>query len=409
MGAISADLQSAFEKFMAERGEGVSAFGSPGPGLDRLVRKEDSLGAIREVPAPQEHTILRDFPFLDVATDDVIFTYLKDMMVDGLSPARAEDSEAELSQNDDLGASQGRASVIDWAEKSKYTASDVTRWRDANRLLQITQGSNVNLSLGDPGNQVAEFNARVARDDQRRQRRLYNRIEWLGQTALWTGGIQYNDGKIKFSVDYGRPAGQQDIVPAGPFWDAGVDHDPIGDLKALDEAHYNTYGVHLTRGITSTKVLDTIWKSSLWNQRFGIVVGGTPSAPLDMNYLTTGFTREACIAAVEAATGIRFEVNDNVYRTRPIGSSVVTNVRFTPEKKMLLLPDPGAMGEINDTELGFGRVLTAPHPEGNFTSGFYEWEQETVDPWMHVRGSGIKAFPVFPVMEYSVVFKPLSG
>jgi hypothetical protein len=68
---------------------------------------------------------------------------------------------------------------------------------------------------------------------------------------------------------------------------------------------------------------------------------------------------------------------------------------------MFFLPGPGDLGDIDDTEIGFAKTLTSPHPEGNWTSGYYEWEDETRDPWMRVRGSGIKAFPVFPYMEYT--------
>jgi hypothetical protein len=46
-------------------------------------------------------------------------------------------------------------------------------------------------------------------------------------------------------------------------------------------------------------------------------------------------------------------------------------------------------------------TLTSPHPEGNWQPGYYEWEDEQRDPWMQVRGTGIKAFPVFPYMEYT--------
>src|SRR5690349_15448799 len=95
---------------------GGSAFASP-IGMDRLVRKEDSLGAIREVPPPTDHIGLTLFPLYEVASDDVIFDYIKGALVDGLTPARAEDAESELSQTDDLTYGSGRASIIDWAEK----------------------------------------------------------------------------------------------------------------------------------------------------------------------------------------------------------------------------------------------------------------------------------------------------
>jgi hypothetical protein len=58
--------------------------------------------------------------------------------------------------------------------------------------------------------------------------------------------------------------------------------------------------------------------------------------------------------------------------------------------------------------LGFGKTLTSPHPEGNWQSGFYEWERETEDPWGTDRGTGIKAFPVFPYMQYTFTMIPIA-
>lgn len=404
---MSAELQTEFAAYMKAKREGKITEFASGLGRDRLVRKEDALGQIREILPPRTHIGLDIAPFLPVDTDDVVFDYIKEFTQDGLTPARAEDAESELSQKDNLPSIQGRASVIDWAEKDKYTASDVTRYRDNLLLSQLTQGAGANLNLNDPGNAVAQFNARVARDDLRRRRRLDNRIEWMIQQGLWTGGIAYNDGKIKFTVTFGRPAGQQD-TPLTVKWDAGTTHDPIADILALKQTHYDTYGVNLRTAITSQKVLNTIWKSSKFTALAG-VVGGTPSSPIDLNYLLPGWDPQFAIAAVERVTGITFRVYDAVYRTRPIGSATVTNVRFSPEKNILFLPDQGELNQISDTELGFGKVLTSPHPEGNWTSGFYEWEEtQEHDPWMTMRGSGIKAFPVFPLLQYSTTVQALT-
>jgi hypothetical protein len=409
--SISTEMEAMMLQFMQQRGlklDGNGQFASPGPGLDRLVRKEDALGTISEIPPPTDHIGLQMFPFLEVDSDDIIFNYLKGGLVDGMTPARAEDAESELSQKDDLTYGQGRASIIDWAEKDKYTASDVTRYRENLRLQQLAEGAGTDLILNSPGNAAAQFQSLIARDEARRSRKLYNRIEWLIQQALWTGGIAYNDGKIKFAVDFQRPAGQQNVQFASGFWDAGTTHDPIGDVLALDQAHYDVYGVHLRSAITSKKVLNTVWRSDRWMARAGIVVGGTPSSPLDLNYINQGWSPEYAIKALEDATGITFSVYDSVYRTRPIGSSTITNTRYSPEKNILFLPDMGELGQIDDTEIGFGRVLTSPHPEANFASGFYEWEDETKDPWMHWRGTGVKAFPIFPHLEYSVTAQALT-
>jgi hypothetical protein len=371
--------------------------------LDRLVRKETSLGAIREMPQPDQHIGLAQIaPFLDVDTDDVIFEYIKGGLQEGLAPARAEDAEAELAQKDELLYGQGRASIIDWSLKDRYSASDVTRYREDLLLQQAAAGVLSQLNYNFVGRTVEDFNRRVARHDALRRRKLDNRLEWLIMSGLSDGQIVYNDGKIKFTVNYGRPAGQHNQAPAGGLWGTTTS-DPIGDLLAVQQTMLDTYGVKPTKGVISTRIVNNLWKSERFLAAVGMpILGGTPNVPLDPNYLgLNGYTPEGALRVVEQATGISFTVYDGFWRSRPIGSQTFTNNRFTPDNQLILLPSEADLGEIDDTEIGFAKTLTAPHPEGNWSSGYYEWEDETKDPWMHVRGSGIKAFPVFPYLEYT--------
>lgn len=372
--------------------------------IDRLVRKEVALGAIRERPVPNDHIGLQIAPWLDVETDDVIFDYIKDGLSEGLAPARAEDAEAELAQKDELLYGQGRAALIDWSLKDRYSASDVTRYREALFIQQQLRGAigGGELPVNFTGRTQADFESRMARHDALRRRKLDNRIEWLIMTALETGAISYNDGKIKFTVNYGRPSDQHNQAPAGGLWGTTTS-DPINDLLAVQQTMFDRYGFKPRRGIISTRILNNIWKSNNFLLALGVpLVGGTPSLPVSPNYLgLAGYTPEGALAVVERATGITFSVYDGFYRTRPIGSQTFTNTRFVSDNKVILLPGDGDLGEIDDTEVGFAKTLTSPHPEGNWSSGFYEWEDESRDPWMHVRGSGVKAFPIFPYMEYT--------
>ncbi len=380
-------------------------------GLDRLVRKEVSLGAIREMQPAEQLIGLQIAPFLDVGTDDVIFEYIKGGLQDGLAPARAEDAEAELAQKDDLYYGSGRAAIVDWSLKDKYTASDVTRYREDLFIQQQVQGTvsaSNGMNLNFTGRAVADFEARVARHDALRKRKLDNRIEWLNTQALENGAIAYNDGKIKFTVNYGRPGDQHNIVPPGGLWNLTT-CDPIGDLLAAQQLCFDRYGVRPMRGILSRRIVNNLWKSSKFLAALGVpVVGGTPNVSLDPNYLgLAGYTPEGALAVVERATGIKFTIYDGVYRTRAIGSQTFVNNRFISDDKVILLPTEEDLGEINDTEIGFAKTLTAPHPEGLWTPGFYEWEDEKKDPWLHVRGSGVKAFPVYPYMEYTFSYDVL--
>jgi hypothetical protein len=245
-----------------------------------------------------------------------------------------------------------------------------------------------------------------ARDEGRRRRDLDNRLEWLVMTALSTGGLSYNDTKVKFTVDYGRPVGQHNQAPAGALYN-GTTHDPIGDFKDVVEFMDTTYGVKITRAVLSQKILNTFVNSDRFIARStGIVVGGTPNVPIDPNYLGGGFGNAAAIAAVEEATGVRMIPYDGFYRSRAVGSTTFVNTRFTPENQVIFLPSEESMAEIED-EIGLGKMLTSPHPEGNWQPGFYEWEKSDSDPWGVDRGTGIKAFPIFPQMELTFTMNVL--
>jgi hypothetical protein len=375
------------------------------PSTDRLIRKEVALGTIRDLEPPLTHIGTRLLaPWLEVPSDDVIFDFAKGL-ADGLAPARAEDAESELAQKDLLFGGTGRASVIDWALKDFYTASDVSRYSEA-ALVQARLGINDVMNLPNLRSQAEDFRSKVARDDALRRRKLDNRIEWMIMTAMSTGAIAYNDGKVKFSVDFGRPAGQHNQAPAGGLWSLTTS-DPIGDILAMQEYMYDLYSVRMRRAITSRKVLNSIMNSDRFIARSGLITQAG-STTVDLNYVMDGWGPTAAQQVVERQTQVTFIEYDSVYRTRPIGSDTFTNNRFFPENTILFLPDPADIAEIDDTPLGFGRTLTSPHPEGNWQPGYYEWEVPQQDPWGVARGTGVKAFPVFPHMDLTFTMAVLA-
>jgi len=367
----------------------------------RLVSKEVALGTIREIEPPTNQIGLQLFPFMEVASDDVIFDYAKGL-TDGMAPARAEDAESELAQKDLLFGGTGRASVVDWAVKDHYSASDVTKYRE-NLLVQGSLGE-LNLPLT-VGNVVNDFQGKVARDDALRRRKLDNRLESMIMESMSTGVLSYDDGKISFAVDYARPAGQQAQAPSGALFSATTS-DPIGEILAVQEFMYDTYGVRITRAIASRKILNSFMNSDRFIARSGLV-NTTGSDPVDLNYVMDGWGPQAAIQVVERATGVTFIEYDSVWRSRDIGSTTQVNNRFFPQNRILFLPDPNDVADIGN-ELGLGRMLTSPHPEGNWQPGFYEWEQDTKDPWGLNRGTGIKAFPVFPHMDLTFTMDVLA-
>lgn len=391
----------------------AAQFATPIP-QDRLVRKEVSLGAIREIIPPTEHIGLKLIaPFMEVATDDVVFQYILGAS-DGLAPARAQDAESELSQYDDLFGTEGRASVMDWAIKDHYSTSDVSSYREwlmIQQQLRDTQNFPLTVASAIDG-----FETKLARDAQRRMRKLNNRLETLIVGALQTGAIAYNDGRVKFNVDFGRPA-TQNVAPgstlpalnqasaftlnsSGWLKNDGTG-DPINDIVGIQNWFYDAYGVRMGRAIASRKILTGLAKSAKFTTRTGLVVGGSPvSSPIDPNYLIDGWGPNAAQDIIQQATGVQFIEYDSIYRTRTPGSTSTTNVRFLPQNMVIFLPSEEDIAQFDDTGIGFAKTLTSPHPAGGWTSGFYEWERDCgVDPWGYDAGTGIKAFPVFLHME----------
>jgi hypothetical protein len=302
----------------------------PALSQDRLVRKEVALGEIREIPPPTTHIGLRQIaPFLDVQSDDVVFSYVSPD-TEGLAPARAEDAESEMATKEDFFGT-GRASIIDWAIKDHYDPSDVSRFREFNRLADLARNAgSFPLTIG---RMTEDFPARLARDTARRRRMLDNPFEWLIWQALEAGVIAYNDGTIKFSVDYGRPAGQTNQAPPGGLWTLTTS-DPIGDILAMKQTMYDTYSVTMDTAYASSKVVRNIMNSSLFTARSGL----PPGTGINPNYVIDGWGPAAALAVVERATGVRITVYDAVMRTRTAGSTTTVNTRYFSDKKMLVSP-----------------------------------------------------------------------
>jgi hypothetical protein len=373
----------------------ANQFVSPQP-LDRLIRKEVSLGVVREIVKPEDHIGLSLVPFYNVPTDDFIFDYVKGL-TSGLAPAIAEAAESELAQKDSGLSGQGRASLIDWRLKDHYDAADVQRFRDLQIVAENLGPYGLPNTLQGDANDLPQ---RISNDTAERRRRLDNRIEWMIMESLSTGVLGYNDGNIKFLVDWKRPADQQAQAPGSGSY-AGNAFDPIKDINDIKRKIYNRTGVKITRAIVSNRYLNTLINSDKFLLRSGFPPGSNLTQS-DLPYLLNGWGPQAAIDEVARQTGVTFIEYDSGYRTKPdLAAGPVTFNRFLPENRVIFLPDEAQISQFDSSPLGFGKVATSPHSMGNGAPGFYEWEQETTDPWGRNIGTGIKCFPIFPHMELS--------
>jgi hypothetical protein len=79
-------------------------------------------------------------PWLDVESDDVIFDYIKGL-TDGLAPARAEDAESELARRTRRSSAPVGPPSSTGRMKDRYSASDVSRYREALLIAEATPRS----------------------------------------------------------------------------------------------------------------------------------------------------------------------------------------------------------------------------------------------------------------------------
>ncbi len=351
----------------------------------RLVNKDVMLGLLRELEPPQDHIGLSLLAMDEAQSDEVIWDSIKGLTA-GLAPARAMDSEAELAQKDEV-VGTGKASILDWSIKDRWNASDVARYREITAFAGADSLPRTISSI------TEDWQARMARATLKRKRALDNRIEWLIWSAI-SGSLAYNDGKINFSVNYGIPSDQTQVVPS-TTWDQNT-ADPIGNIIAWRETVCQRTGVELRKAVTSRNVLFNVMNNSKFAQLFS---GQNP-----FYLFNNRFGIQQATETLANATDMEWYVYDAVYRTRPFGSTAFTNTRFSDPKTVYLFPGDGEIINYSGygNGMGLGALLTSPHPEGNWTPGFYEWEQERKDPWGYDQGTGIKAFPV--IYEPDVLF-----
>jgi hypothetical protein len=368
---------------------------------DRLLRTEVALGTVRQLVPLEGMWGLNFAPIKEIDSDNfVIYQAVGDAQT-GMAPARADDAEAELFQQDEVRPGEGRGRTVDWALKSWYNTSSVNSHREMQRALDALRGTG-NITDGQSiDNLVANFNAKVIRDTIARRRRLEMRLNWLAMTSMVEGVLAYNDGKIKFSVNWGRPAGQHRFAPNSGLYNSTT-HDPIDDIRRIQQDGRDKYGLLINEAYCSQKYLDSFYRSAKFAQ-----LSGTAGASLqDLAYLLPGFGPGSAVSIVEERTGMKFTVIDEVYRNRAVGATTYTTTRWLPEDEVLFKPSNDQIEALDDTGVGFASTLTSPHPAGNWTPGWYEWEKDYgQDPWAYAVGNGIKAFPVFPWLKVTYNMK----
>lgn len=362
--------------------------------------KAVGIGISRELPVDQSLIWPRIAPLQSIDTDKFTFEVEVDSS-DLMAPAADESAESETYENDTF-FGEGKGSVIDWRVSTRTKPSDITNARAFDEAMRLfSEAGIVPPRLFQ--NQAAQLSDKLAKDRIERRRQIDFRLEWLVTQALSTGGINYADGKIRFETPFGLPVDQLNQAPAsGNLWNVGVDHDPIGDIDAMQEFMYARYDITLDTMVISPESLRKMARSKYFYPRTGLAIPAG-IGPRDMSYINPNFGQEEAVRIISQATGItNIIVYDAKRKVKPLGANTrPVPVRFMDEGQVIFFPSVEAAGGLLSTDLGFAKTLTSPHPEGDWASGIYTFEDSGVDPWGRKDGTGIKAMPVFPRIDLS--------
>lgn len=211
------------------------------------------------------------------------------------------------------------------------------------------------------------------------------RMEWLRWQALATGAIDYNEGGIIFTVDFGVPASQKETLAGTARWSDLDDSDPLGDLERWCEAHVTNTGIRPERVLMSLKSRNYILKNEAIRQ----IITSEPDlyiSPAQLNQLLQNFELPQ-INTYDAKV-----LTENADGTK-------TESRFLPEDVVVLLPAPSYnIGNLlqgpTAEALATLRLDSSTKPEGVIAT-VYSKE----DPPSYWIKAAVTAFPTLPGAE----------
>jgi len=151
-------------------------------------------------------------------------------------------------------------------------------------------------------------------------------LERMRMEALTTGTITLSSNGQSYVYDYEVPAGNKKTVTTS--WD-DANADIIGDINTW-KTEMKAKGVNITRAICNTTVIQGMLKNTAMKNAIYVFAGGTVN-------LTEANVR----SFIEAQTGIRFAVYDNVW----VDESDQVH-KYVPDHTVVFIPD-GTLGYTN--------------------------------------------------------------
>lgn len=326
----------------------LSIYGMDVASITATVRKLQNIGG--------KKIGLQFLPWYESATEKTMWDILR--AVSPIATFRAVDGEAQLVGRQAF--DQGYADIQDFANKTRFNASDLRWLREA--------GENPTLSDGTPSmaaKMASEVKVKIRRALEDLRGRVDNRVEWLQINAL-LGTISYT-GKVVFSVDYGV-AFKNLTSPTAP-WTDYANSNPIKDIEDWQQLVNDLSGVLPDTLILSRKALIHASRSVDMRNR--------------LQYTNPVMSSKKAQQLIEDELGLKITVYDSRY-TDEAGT---TSTRFLDENRLIMLP---SLEQLPD---GVGDTATVGHPLADFVPGHYTWQDESKDPYGLEVGVGLSAFP----------------
>lgn len=328
-----------------------------------LLQKATLTNVVRKIKISSQigESIL---PFTPVPTEKTIWDILETDM--GIAGFVAPDAESPMVDKERV--DQAVATLASIRNKERFSESDLRAIREAG-TSPVEAGSGQTLLQG----LKEDAERRLRRSLNRLKNRVAGRIEWMRWQAL-QGTINYDDGEVKFAVDYGIPSANKVTLTGNDTWDDTTNSDPLAKIGDwIDTYIENQKGLAPTRMYMSRAALRYIAQNAKVRDLLKYNDKVNPQ----------GFTtvKQAQQLLLSFTDLLKIIVVDDFYEDAS-GSSV----RFLPKNKVILIPEPVTNGEQ------LGDVADGPHPHNDYRPGFYTWTETKKDPYARFVGVGRECF-----------------
>lgn len=213
---------------------------------------------------------------------------------------------------------------------------------------------------------------------------VYARIEALRMQALASGALVLNENGVILNVNYGVPAGQQEILGGVDRWSEAATRDIIGDIQRIANVVEQASGIKPTRALTSDTVINLmLTDQTIREMIWGPVGDQRPVTMQEINRL---------LATMDLPQVASY---NRRYRTQA-EDGTFTTLRFFPNNMFVLMPPT----KLGDTLMGpTAEALLDDEVDAKSVSGIYANVTHENEPPMIWTKAAATSLPTFPAAD----------